>query len=270
MSCTHRESGVGMSHGYFSSDSEIGCLFSVSEPDCTWDIIIFKIRKLKSVRGGRSTIAVEAIAVETIAVEAIAVEMIAVEAITVHPGGSIDNCCWGNHCWDDCCWGDRCWDDCCWGDCCWDNRCWGDHCWDNPLLRWSLLRRLLFIWGGWSMIAVEAITVWSDCCWEDQHRTALWVYLDASWVMLFAAPMTLRCPVFAHPLWSLGIYWEKSKEDRLVHNHEISVPPPDIPCEARGWPLVLLVLRERKSTSINSVEIYMLTSRWWCFINKYE
>ena len=72
-------------------------------------INILKIRKLKSVggEGGRSTIAVEAIAVETITVEAIAVdpwggqlmmtvEMIAVEAITVPPwggGGSIDDHC---------------------------------------------------------------------------------------------------------------------------------------------------------------------------------
>ena len=63
-------------------------------------IIIFKIRKLKSVRGGRSTIAVEVIAVETIAVETIAVDpgeggqlTIAVEAIAVDPGGSINDCC---------------------------------------------------------------------------------------------------------------------------------------------------------------------------------
>ena len=39
---------------------------------------ILKIRKLKSVGGGRSTIAVEAITVE---------------AIAVCPGGSIDDCC---------------------------------------------------------------------------------------------------------------------------------------------------------------------------------
>ena len=28
----------------------------------------------------------------------IAVEVITVEAIAVHPGGSINDCCWGNHC----------------------------------------------------------------------------------------------------------------------------------------------------------------------------
>ena len=42
-----------------------------------------KDSKVEICRGGRSTIAVEAIAVETITVEAIAVEMIAVEAIAV-------------------------------------------------------------------------------------------------------------------------------------------------------------------------------------------
>ena len=53
-----------------------------------------KDSKVEICRGGRSTIAVEAIAVETIAVEAIAVEMITVEAIAVHlEGGSIDNHC---------------------------------------------------------------------------------------------------------------------------------------------------------------------------------
>ena len=59
------------------------------------DINILKIRKLESVGGGRSTIAVETIAVETIATETITVEMIAVEVIASCVdlegwGGSID------------------------------------------------------------------------------------------------------------------------------------------------------------------------------------
>ena len=58
-----------------------------------------KDSKVEICRGGRSTIAVEAITVEAITVEVIAAEAIAVgtitvEAITVHLGGvSIDICC---------------------------------------------------------------------------------------------------------------------------------------------------------------------------------
>ena len=59
-------------------------------------------------------------------------------------GGSIDN-----HCWGDCCWDDRCWGDCCLGNHCWGDHCWDDRCWGNCLMCWS--------WGGWLTIAVETI-----------------------------------------------------------------------------------------------------------------
>ena len=74
--------------GYFKKLKTYGSKINVKI------INILKIRKLKSVGGGRSTITVEAIAVETITVEVIAVEAIAVEVITVHPGGGLidDHC----------------------------------------------------------------------------------------------------------------------------------------------------------------------------------
>ena len=83
----------------FPIDTNITCSDSPSEQEWSWienstfvsdthrsvpnNINILKIRKLKSVGGGRSTIAVEMITVEAIAVEMITVEVIAVETITV-------------------------------------------------------------------------------------------------------------------------------------------------------------------------------------------
>ena len=150
-------------------------------------INILKIRKLRSVGGGRSTIAVEGDrclgnrcwkdrCLGTIAVEAITVEMIAVWGNCLMCwswGGSIDNCCW-----DNCCWG-------------------------RSLLRQSLLRQFAVEaitveaiascadpGGGQSMIAVEAITVegdhWDDHCWG--NHLMCWSLGgsidDCCWVMI--------------------------------------------------------------------------------------
>ena len=155
--------------------------------------------------GDQSTITVEtsllrqsllrAIAVETIAVEVIAVEAITVEMMAVHPrGGSIDACCWGDHCSS---WGVRA------------------DWWSllrQSLLRWSLLKQLLLRGSTQNCIMGIVRCIMGNA---------------------FCSTTDLQVPSVCTSFVKFGIYWEKNKEDRLVHNHEISVPPPDIPCEAR-------------------------------------
>ena len=41
----------------------------------------------------------------------------------------------------------------------------------------------------------------------------------------FCSTTDLQVPSVCTSFVKFGIYWEKNKEDRLVHNHEISVPP---------------------------------------------
>ena len=41
----------------------------------------------------------------------------------------------------------------------------------------------------------------------------------------FCSTTDLQVPSVCTSFVKFGIYWEKNKEDSLVHNHEISVPP---------------------------------------------
>ena len=53
----------------------------------------------------------------------------------------------------------------------------------------------------------------------------------------FCSTTDLQVPSVCTSFVKFGIYWEKNKEDRLVHNHEISVPPRHS-VRSTGWPLV--------------------------------
>ena len=55
----------------------------------------------------------------------------------------------------------------------------------------------------------------------------------------FCSTTDLQVPSVCTSFVKFGIYWEKNKEDRLVHNHEISVPPRHS-VQSTGWPLVYL------------------------------
>ena len=56
----------------------------------------------------------------------------------------------------------------------------------------------------------------------------------------FCSTTDLQVPSVCTSFVKFGIYWEKNKEDRLVHNHEISVPPRHS-MRSTGWPLVSLI-----------------------------
>ena len=218
-------------------------------------INILKIRKLKYVGGGRSTIAVETITVEAIAVEAIAVhpgggqstitvETIAVEAIAVHPGGSINDHCWGNHC-----------------------SSWGGQ---SMIAVEVIAVEMITVEAiAVEVIAIEAITVHLGGGGVDQQsllrqsllrqsllRRSLLKRLLLKQLLLrgstencimgivrcimgnaFCSTTDLQVPSVCTSFVKFGIYWEKNKEDRLVHNHEISVPPRHS-VRSTGWPLV--------------------------------
>ena len=62
----------------------------------------------------------------------------------------------------------------------------------------------------------------------------------------FCSTTDLQVPSVCTSFVKFGIYWEKNKEDRLVHNHEISVPPRHS-VQNMGWPLVILKIRKSKS-----------------------
>ena len=53
----------------------------------------------------------------------------------------------------------------------------------------------------------------------------------------FCSTTDLQVPSVCTSFVKFGIYWEKNKEDRLVHNHEFSVPPRHS-VRSTGWPLV--------------------------------
>ena len=54
----------------------------------------------------------------------------------------------------------------------------------------------------------------------------------------FCSTTNLQVPSVCTSFVKFGIYWEKNKEDRLVHNYEISVLP-RLSVRSTGWPLVI-------------------------------
>ena len=94
--------------------------------------------------------------------------------------------------------------------------------------------------GGQLMIAVEAITVETitvemitveaillrQMLLRASTQNCIMGIVRCIMGNAFCSTTDLQVPSVCTSFVKFGIYWEKNKEDRLVHNHEISVPPP--------------------------------------------
>ena len=138
--------------------------------------------------------------------------------------------------------------------------------------RRSPLRRSTQMILGGSTITSEAIAserintvdLEGGLRWLTQSQMVLWVYLDASWVILSAVPLIFRYSVFTSCV-KFVIYLQKSKEDRLVYNSLVKIEH-YYECEM----FLRDTCKRNKLNLLNStskmVKVDCWSSLWWSLI----